>query len=169
MTDDLPLSRPLDLRRLPADGVTVTVTPTEAERAGLARLMDIPAVPALSASLSVTPAPKGATVSGRLVATVTQVCGVSLEPFDAEITEPIAVSFERGARAESPGEGDLEDLEDRPDPLEGDHIDLGAIVAEFLALAIDPYPRKPGATLPNHETGESAVNPFAALAALKKG
>ncbi|MBG0810960.1 DUF177 domain-containing protein [Methylosinus sp. H3A] len=38
---------------------------------------------------------------------------------------------------------DLDD--DAPDPLVDGRIDLGAIVAEFFALALDPYPRKPGA------------------------
>jgi hypothetical protein len=41
----------------------------------------------------------------------------------------------------------IDPLADEPEPLEGDRIDLGEIVAEELALAIDPYPRAPGAEL----------------------
>ena len=48
-------------------------------------------------------------------------------------------------------------------------IDLGAIATEFLILAIDPYPRKPGAVFQSPSAGEPAAHPFAALAALKKG
>ena len=39
---------------------------------------------------------------------------------------------------------------------------------EFLMLAIDPYPRKPGATFDAPKVGDDAPHPFAALAALKK-
>jgi hypothetical protein len=34
---------------------------------------------------------------------------------------------------------------DPPDPIENGAIDLGALAAEFFALGLDPYPRKPGA------------------------
>ncbi|CAN2532162.1 hypothetical+protein [Methylocapsa aurea] len=55
----------------------------------------------------------------------------------------------REAEPEEPKEprtSHIADLdEDAPDPLVDGRIDLGAIVAEFFALALDPYPRKPGA------------------------
>ena len=35
--------------------------------------------------------------------------------------------------------------EDDPDPVIDGKIDLGALTAEFFALGLDPYPRKPGA------------------------
>ena len=48
-------------------------------------------------------------------------------------------------------------------PYEGSTIDLGEAAAEQLALALDPYPHKPGATLPDSD--EAPRNPaFAALA-----
>ena len=31
-----------------------------------------------------------------------------------------------------------------PDEIVNGQIDLGALTAEFLALGLDPYPRKPG-------------------------
>jgi hypothetical protein len=60
--------------------------------------------------------------------------------------------------------------EDLPDPIVAGRIDLGALVAEFLALGLDPYPRKPGVEFAEpqgaaHEpVGES---PFAKLRGLK--
>jgi hypothetical protein len=49
-------------------------------------------------------------------------------------------------------------------------VDLGAIATEFLILGIDPYPRKPGAVFDAPQAKENvAAQPFAALAALKKG
>jgi hypothetical protein len=56
--------------------------------------------------------------------------------------------------------------------------DLGEAVAEQLALALDPYPRAPGAELPaeaaeaGSEEGEATAPgpaaPFAALAGLRR-
>ncbi len=43
-------------------------------------------------------------------------------------------------------------------------IDLGEALAEQLALALDPYPRKPGAKLPS-EASDDGANPFSALKA----
>jgi hypothetical protein len=41
-------------------------------------------------------------------------------------------------------------------------LDLGEAVAEQLALALDPYPRVPGAELPEIES-DPQERPFAAL------
>ena len=63
-------------------------------------------------------------------------------------------------------ESDELDLEAEDEiPYEGTSIDLGEAASEQLALALDPFPRKPGAELPGsvgpHESGA-----FAALAKL---
>ena len=57
---------------------------------------------------------------------------------------------------------------DGPEPLTGGVIDLGVIATEFLILAIDPYPRKPGAVFEAPDAPDDSDQPFAALAALKK-
>jgi hypothetical protein len=55
--------------------------------------------------------------------------------------------------------------EDEPDPIVDGKIDLGALTAEFFALGLDPYPRKPGAALDEERTNpEPTDSPFAALA-----
>ena len=101
----------------------------------------------------------------RMQARVTQVCVVSLEPFEAKIEEQCALRFVPAKllpEAEST-ELDAETLED-PDeiPYAGDVIDLGAALAEQLALALDPYPRKPGAELPPEFSAEPET-PFSFL------
>lgn len=66
---------------------------------------------------------------------------------------------------------DAEELE----PITGGQIDLGEVIAQLLAVEIDPYPRKSGAVFvdvsPNKHAGESgettSENPFAILASLK--
>ncbi|GAN78650.1 YceD family protein [Acidocella aminolytica] len=105
-------------------------------------------------------------------ATLTQTCVVTLEAFDAKIREETVLRFVPGALMRHvPGETeDEEDITpeslDSPDeiPYANDIIDLGAALAEQLALALDPYPRKPGASLPEAASDNSA-NPFAALGA----
>ena len=91
-------------------------------------------------------------VHGRMDATVTRICVVSLDPFETEVSEPIDVTFapEAEARAaEARAAADQEvrgpaPIEGPPDPIIEGRIDLGALAAEFLALGLDPYPRKPG-------------------------
>ena len=62
---------------------------------------------------------------------------------------------------------------DIPETYSGDSIDVGAVCEEFIALAIDPYPRKEGAVLdaadePGDEES-SAPSPFAGLEGWNKG
>jgi uncharacterized metal-binding protein YceD (DUF177 family) len=101
----------------------------------------------------------------RMQAKVTQICVVTLESFEARIDEESALRFVPAASLpESEGEElDAETLEG-PDeiPYTGDLLDLGEALAEQLALALDPYPRRPGAALPAEFSGEPG-NPFAVL------
>jgi hypothetical protein len=56
---------------------------------------------------------------------------------------------------------------DPPDELVGDFVDLGSITAEFLALALDPYPRKPGISFESPQAADVRDSPFARLAELR--
>ncbi len=81
--------------------------------------------------------------------------------------EVIAVRFAPDAAADP---GPVVELgeHDPPDPLLGSAVDLAAVVTEFLALAIDPYPRKPGAVFVTPvELKDPTASPFAALDKLK--
>ena len=104
-------------------------------------------------------------------ADITQICVVTLEPFAEQIEEKTVLRFvpqsmlNRRVEAEEEEEDITPESFDSPDeiPYENDQIDLGAALSEQLALALNPYPRKPGAVLPDAATDDSA-NPFAALA-----
>ena len=55
------------------------------------------------------------------------------------------------------------EAEEPPDAIVDGKIDLGALAAEFLALGLDPYPRKPGASFESSELdlgSESIGSPF---------
>lgn len=144
-----------------------------AARAAFAAAIGVDAVDSLSIAARVTRHGKhGLKVEGRVAADVTQTCVATLEPVKSVIEEPILIAF--SPEADMPGETFLEGEDgleidvglDRDDPLIDGTIDLAAIAAEFLTLAVDPYPRKPGAVFSGHaEAGEGS--PFAALARLK--
>ncbi len=156
------LSRIVRLDRVPARGVAIDVTASEAERAALARRFDLLALPALKAEVTVRPGLGGVwSVTGRLRAEVVQACVVTLDPVAQSIDEAIDLRFAADAKATA-------DDPEAPEPLEGDTIDVGAIVADHLSLALDPFPRAPGATYePAPEPADAKPNPFAALEQLK--
>jgi len=141
-----------------------------AECAALAALYDLPGIASLSGDFVLRHEQRGIIAAElRLRAKVTQICVITLDPFDAVIAEEACLRFVPAASIPEAAELvlDPETLEG-PDeiPYTGETIDLGAVLAEQLALVLDPYPKKPGATLPADMTGETA-NPFAALQRLK--
>jgi hypothetical protein len=73
----------------------------------------------------------------------------------------------RGKAPPPPPAAEEEGEEDPPDPIIDGRIDLGALAAEFLALGLDPYPRKPGAAFDLGEAEPERESPFAALARLR--
>lgn len=168
---ELAWSHPLTVADLPEEGEEITLQPGEEERAGLARLANVIAMPALGAQLRVMPdGSGGAVVTGIVDATVRQNCVVSLEPFDNEVHEDIALAFApEGAEKANLGPDIELDESDASDSIRNGIIDLGAVVTEFLLLGIDPYPKKPGAVFtPVVTAKDESENPFAALAKLKK-
>ena len=174
MTDELAWRFPVVVAELPEGGREFDLKPDEAARASLARFAGVLAVPALTARLHVRPVGRdGAVVGGTIEGAVRQMCGVTLEPFDNPISESVSLRFAPpAAGANKPNDEVDVDLaeDDPPDPLVNGAVDLAVVVAEFLALAIDPYPRKPGAVFsPPAEQGGQESSPFAALEKLKAG
>lgn len=146
-------SRPLRAESVHMRGRTERLTATPAECAALAARFDILAVSSLTAQIELRPHRRdGLALSGHLVADVVQACVVSLEPVPAHIEVDFERVFEPGA--EDPNESfsvdDLfdPDAEDPPEPLIDGIVDLGEVVAEELALSLDPYPRAPDAEIP---------------------
>jgi len=171
--DTPPFSHLVEVSAIPRGGLDVRLEVDEAARARIARDIRIPAVSTLAARLHIAPTPGGgARVTGQLQARVVQVCVVTLEPFESAVREEIEVDYAEAGAAEaddvSPGEEiEITDL-DAPDSIVDGRIDVGAVTAEFLALALDPYPRKPDARLDFEEPDERAASPFAALKALAR-
>lgn len=165
-----PFSHPFPLHRITAAWTEVSVEADPAERAALAADLAIPAIHALRARYRVRRLHDDRIrVEGRLTASVEQICVVTLDPFPVEVDEPVEVEFTTPDPRRPAPDPDawLSPDHDAPDELSGDHLDFGAVTAEFLALGLDPYPKKPGATFAGDEE-EPGASPFAALAAIRR-
>jgi len=162
----LEFSRPLQVDRVPKLGSTEKLSADPEELKALARRFKIPALHALTAEIRATPwRGGGMKLEGYITADMEQVSVVSLEPFRETVSVPLARYFlPHGAVVDN-------EQEDDADPIDNGWIDLGEVVAETLALDLDPYPKKPGEAFPGHveDDGEDAKvpSPFAALAAKK--
>ena len=171
MTDTPPeFPRPFELAALNDGPATVDMSATAAERAALAARFDLPAIADLTATATVTRRIDGTViVHGRLSATVTQICVVSLDPFDSRIEDGFETLFMPGADPTAdPQLSDPEAVD--VEPLDGDRLDLGELVAQHLTLALDPHPRKPGVMLEarTEEMGPDEPGPFADLKRLMR-
>jgi uncharacterized metal-binding protein YceD (DUF177 family) len=160
--------------RLGAPKVVESLEASPAERAAVARRLGILAVDRLAAELTVTNlGDRLFRVEGRWEAAVQQACVVTLEPVPARLEGRLEASYEAGGDAGS-GAGDEvlvdPEAEDPAEVLPAEGVDLGELVVQELAVALDPYPRAPGAELPaEYQPSGSAEDqgPFAALKALK--
>jgi Large ribosomal RNA subunit accumulation protein YceD len=156
-----PLSRSIPVTDLPPEGIEITVEASPEEREALARDFKLPAIHALTGTFRISGTRKRVHASGRVDATISQICVVTLEPFDSNIREDVEVDF--AASPASAGQG-----EDPPDEIVDDRVDLGWLTAEFLALGLDPYPRKPGVDFAFEAADDRPESPFAALGMLKR-
>ena len=172
MIEERLFSRLVRVDHLPREGQVVTIEATPTERKDLASFYKLPDVAALTAALRLEPwGSGGAHVTGAVHGELTQVCIVSLEPFPATVDEDVDVRFappiaaHRKSSAEQEAQTFSLNDEDEPDPVIDGKIDLGALAAEFFALGLDPYPRKPGAVLDEDHTNSGSIDsPFSALA-----
>ncbi|MEE2952098.1 MAG: DUF177 domain-containing protein [Pseudomonadota bacterium] len=175
------LSVTIAAKKLPQDGMPIDFEASETERQRLAEALDLVSVQNFRAKLTARAWQRdGVRVTGDLKAVVEQTSVVTLEPLRR--TYPIkfdATYVPEGsklARIARPDEHELHidpEGDDPPETFVGDEIDLGPLLVEYLALALDPYPRAGDErfeavdTDPEPEAGK--VSPFAKLATFKAG
>jgi uncharacterized metal-binding protein YceD (DUF177 family) len=171
------LSWPVDVAEIGEGGLVRNFAADAGERQALASTLGLRDVRALAADVTLTQVGRSAILAeGRLHADIVQTCVVSLVPVEQSIDEPVSIRFLRAADQSTPKPGgevqlDAADI-DPPEILSGPTIDLGPVLYEQFVLAIDPYPRAPGAELPTEAgdpRGTSGDSPFAVLAGLKRG
>ena len=155
--------RPFAVDRI-GEGADQPVEATPAECAALAARLLIPAVLALSCRFHLRPIGRGAILAeGELRARVRRDCVVTLDPFDMKLREAFRIRFVPAGRESNDEDPDSDD----EISYDAATIDLGEATAEQLALALDPYPRKPDAVLPELEH-DAEPSPFARLARLRR-
>jgi uncharacterized metal-binding protein YceD (DUF177 family) len=176
-TDRAVLSRTLrvdDIR----DGASGEIAVTKAEMSAIARMLALVALEGLSFTYRLDHGGGGRLrLTGRLRANVTQTCVVSLDPVEASLDVPVEVEFWPAALIEelersAEEEGNL-GLLDWPEAVVDGRIDLGPVIYETLATALEPYPKREGVSFdwsqgPSEEAPSAKSGPFAALAALKR-
>ncbi|WP_117194109.1 YceD family protein [Rhizobium terrae] len=176
-----PFSYPVKVGHVSANAVTVRLEADPREREGLAKLWRVVSVGSLKAELQIARWKKdGVRLKGRVEADIVQSCVVTLEPVESRIDEEFEQIFvPEGSKLARVIANDTAEMvldpegPDLPETFSGDTIDAGAVVAEFAALAIDPYPRKPGVEFADHLEGDAdeksgRPNPFAVLKDWKK-
>jgi hypothetical protein len=165
---------PITVAQIPDTGLHREIEADPAARAAMAEVAGLREVLAASASLDITPRGRGCFhVGGHVRARIGQTCVITLDPIENDINEPIDLIFAPSEQipelAELVDEAAASEVEipDPPEPIENGAIDLGRIATDALFLAIDPYPRRPGAVYePPVAAADPDDHPFAALKAL---
>lgn len=166
---------PIAVAQIPETGLHRDIEADPAIRRAVADVGGLREVLLAQASFDVTPQSGGRFhVAGHVRARIGQTCVVTLEEIENDIDEPIDLIFappeqipQMAALIDEAEEGD-EEVPDPPEPIENGMIDLGRVATDALYLAVDPYPRKPGAVFePLVEANDPEDHPFAALKALQ--
>ncbi len=158
------LHRPIAVERIGASGLDIMVEASAAECTALARRMDLPAVLSLTCRFHLAKDTADTLIArGHLVAHAVQTCVLSLEDFGVTVEEHFTVRcVPEGQESDDPDPDALDEIS----YVDG-MLDVGEAAAEQLALTLDPYPRAPGAALPELEA-EPDPHPFAGLGVVKR-
>jgi hypothetical protein len=155
--------------------ITLNFEATPAECAAVASYLDLVSLDSLAGTVTVRPWRQGFALEGRFDARVVQTCVVTLEPVASEIAQdferfylpPAVLARERRGQEADAVEIDVDEGE-VPEELAGQEVPLGDVLVEELSLALDPFPRAPGAEVALPPDGEALPHPFAALAKLRR-
>lgn len=170
-------SRPIHVDRLGPGETKIEIAAEPHELKALAGRFDLLALDSLAATVRLRPMPGSRLVrlKAHFTADAVQACVVTLEPLPVQVAECIELMFAPAGDDDDVVEVSFAyDDADPPEPIRNGHIDIGEVVAEHLALALDPFPRAPGASFApevgaSDDSGDAdKPSPFAALAALKK-
>ena len=191
MTNSNEFPVPVGVVKVGHEPLRVSFEADERQRTALAARFGILSVDSLRGEATLHRESDGMTiaVAGRFAADVTQACVSTLEPVPDHIEEDFegwfldesqATSFVRAKKRRAEREDDdifdteaedhIADERDDPEPVVGGTIDVGELVAQYLSLALDPYPHC-DAALASGPLGEDVdmqkANPFDVLKDLK--
>lgn len=182
LDENIPFSFPVKIGHVSTNAVTIKLEASEIERDGLAELWNIVAVEELSAEVRLSRWKRdGVRVAGYFKGQLAQKCVVSLQTIPTLIEDEFVAHFvpetSKLARLNDVQNGEIiidVDGPDIPDTFAGNMLDIAEVVAEYAAMAIDPYPRDPEAQVEQKfqqkaDDDDKAPSPFAALASIKDG
>lgn len=138
--------RPYPVDGLCARNVREHLVANGQECAALSKRFDLIAIKALKAEVELHKAVVGemVAVKGRFTATVVQRCVVTLEPLESELSESFQAYFTHAENI-APSEDLALEEAFAPEAIDADGtVDLGELVAQNLALALNPYSRREG-------------------------
>lgn len=154
------------------DGDRVDLVADDRERAAIAERLGLRSLERLEAHVRLARDGVAVRSRGRLRASLEQSCVATGEPVAEHVDEPFEIVFVPEPREDADEEIELASKDCDIVFYDGAAIDLGAAIADTLALDMDPYPRSAGAEAALKEAGiltEEQAGPFAALAKLRKG
>jgi hypothetical protein len=155
---------------IPEAGLAFERAASPEEREAIARALDLLGCRSLRVRYALVPRGGGHVhLSGSLQAQVEQSCVVTLEPLLNDVTASFKVDYWPETEMPEPSGGEV-DMQDEADlePIVAGRIEVGRVIFESLAGAIDLFPRKPGVSFePPEASSGRADSPFAALAKIK--
>ena len=173
-------SRPYEVTSLGAKGKHIKLSARDDEMKALAERFSILSVDQLSAECLIVPIRRDRyKITGHFETTITQACGVSLEPITQKLSRDFSLMLLRETKKPQDDtlEIDFDHDEEDCEFLVSNTTDLGELVAQYLSLEIDPFPRRADAT--GDELGHKIIkeedvvfepekkNPFEVLKSLK--
>lgn len=175
----LEFSRIIEIADLRDQRTTIGLTATEEEAAALASRFDVIAMRNFKASVVLTPFATGNKVAlkAKFEAEVEQKCVVTLVALVNRVEGYFFAEFVQDVFSDN--HNDIEfaiDDDDPPEPIVDGRIEIGELFAQHLGLAIDPFPRAPGAVFesvildnapPAQLMRDGRPSPFAVLKRLK--
>jgi len=167
LSEDFNCRVPIDRVR---DGERIDLVASDADCSRIARQIDLISIGRLEAHAVMEHRGAVIVARGRIKAAIEQACVASGEPVPAFIDEAFEIRFQP-----EPTRVPDEEVELSGDDLDtvfhdGQGIELGAAIADTLAVSVEPYPRSANAAEALQQAGvlsEEQAGPFAALAALK--
>lgn len=166
------LSRLVSLASIGNAERSIEIEVTADEREALARRFGLQSLDRMTASVMIGRLDDGAVRLGiTFAADVVQHCVATLEPVEARVEGEEEILLVR-PDADSV-EVVIDPTGDEPEPLLGETLDIGEVVAEQFGLALDPYPRitgvefRSGAACPID--ADDRASPFEVLRPLSTG
>lgn len=155
--------------------ISLEIAPTAEELVALAQRCKILDIKDLAARVTLTLGNRVDLfrVEGTLKAHVIQACSVTLAPVKETINESFNEVLTTDESALAAPEDMDDDINQPVELIENDKLDIGEIIAQWLAVSLDPYPRSDAPEFAHieaniGETGEKTHTPFSVLEKLKK-